>query len=173
MDNQVTNTNASMSTKRITDFRVTWEASHAQYYQGHSTMFTEYTHSGQGCGETLREAFEDSMEQLCEQDVFLSGKTEDGSEQRELLEFQAVALAQLVAQLKDPAMLEWDIVRAECPVGGQHTKECAHTINEPVQECIVLECDGAQNDEDHDCAVCAGEWHFYVNVDVVVEEQTI
>lgn len=29
-----------------------------------------------------------------------------------------------------------------------------------------IECDHASLEEDQDCAVCAGNWHFYVTIDI-------
>lgn len=52
--------------KKIDEFRINWTADHEQYFPGHSTVFTRYTHSATGSGDTLREAFEDTLEQLSE-----------------------------------------------------------------------------------------------------------
>ena len=142
----------NQTAKRITDFRVSWDANHEQYYQGHSTTFTGYLRSGQGCAETLREAFEDALDDLIDNGA--------ADIDKELVyrdaPFYTDLLVELISQVKDPEMLDWDIVRAECPEQGKHCTEDSEEY-----------ANGGQLAED--CAICAGEWHFYVNVDVRVE----
>src|SRR5262245_54614948 len=147
----------------IESFRVSWTADHAQYYQGHSITFSNYTHSGQGCGETLREAFDDALECLCEQlPTTLTNPIVDK-------EFETEALDELISQVKSPAMLDWDIVQAECDEQGEHLVSCTlcdgHGTftddmdghQEPCERCADTEHVGEQIDEDPDCSVCAGE----------------
>lgn len=133
-------------TKKITSFNVSWTANHERFYPGHSIVFSDYTHTGKGCGETLREAFDDAVQDLHEQ---LLDMTEA------LADIVDGLTAELTGQVKDPEMLDWDIVRAECPTRGTHS-------------CMTDDGDLIE-DTEPDCAVCAGEWHFYVNVDVQVE----
>ena len=151
-------------TKRITEFRVTWTADHAQYFPGHSTVFTEYTDCAVGCGETLREAFEDALESLAQQDLFLRETGYTTIHANRLIE-QAM-LAELTSQVKKPSDLDVDIVQAECPEQGEHYQQCLRS-GDPTIECELDDC--IHRDDDPDCAVCAGEWHFYVMVDVKVE----
>lgn len=132
------------TTKKIVAFRVSWTADHEQYYQGHSLVFSDYTNSGQGAEETLRESLKSALDDLSEQGI---DWTVD--------EYKAM-LAELTGQVKDPAMLDWDIARAECPTRGTHSR--------------VTDDADLVEDTEPDCAVCAGEWHFYVNVDVQMEE---
>ena len=146
-----------MAGKRITDFRVTCVADHEQYYLGHSIMFTDYTHSGQGCGETLREAFEDALESL-----YQMGSPKEGEltavPTDALRAVEADILAELTSQVKAPEMLDWHIVKAECPAQGKHVcTACGGNTQD-------LTCD-----HEPDCAVCAGEWYYYVNIDVKIE----
>ncbi len=130
----------TMATKQtIKDFRVTWQADHEQYWQGHGIACTDYTHCATGCGETLREAFEDALEDLAQQDIEVYDVDE-----KEML-------AELTAQVKTPKDLDMDTVTAECP---------GHT-NVTTEE---------GEEEDIDCSVCSGDWHFYVNIDVKVSD---
>ena len=156
--------------KTIKSFNVSWQADHNQYYQGHSTVFTDYTHSGQGVGETLREAFEDALEQLAEQDIDVNGELllHDSEIYKEMR-------AELTSQVKAPEMLDWDIVKSHCPTQGEHKKECFHdnetdSIWVKLEDCVDCKGTGERIDEDPDCAVCAGDWNFYVNVDVQAVE---
>lgn len=142
-----------VDTKKIVGFNVTWQADHEQYWQGHGVAFTDYDECATGCGDTLREAFEDALESLAQQDIRFTDEQE-----KELL-------AELQSQAQEPEMLDWDIVRAECPKLGAH---CNHfPVGSPMSQSNEL-C--AECEDSVDCAVCAGEWHFYVNVDVKVEE---
>ena len=141
------------TTKQITGFQVSWTADHEQYYLGHSLAFSPYTHSGQGCGETLREAFEDALDNLAEQDIDVNAPL-SGTFGNEL---EQDMLVELTSQVKDPAMLDWDIVQAECPAHGKHAEPDSKEWS-----------DGGALAED--CTICAGEWHFYVNVDVRLED---
>ena len=157
----------NQTAKHIADFRVSWIADHEQYYQGRGIACTGYTHSGQGCGETLREAFEDALDNLSQQlDSPLNTSLDPGDQTyREIL-------AELTSQVKELEVLDLDIVRAECPEQGEHTTivsgDCAK-CGEPDGSDHGSECAMEHPDFDPDCAVCAGEWHFYVNVDVRVE----
>lgn len=172
-------------TKNITSFNVSWTADHEQYYRGHGIAFSDYTHSGNGVGETIREAFEDALTQLAEQDIDIehvleSERGEDGM----FFNLESAALQELIGQVRDPAMLDWDIVKAECPESGNHEcSECGHTNGNHLgkseqltngvavwDECSHGECECSEYKQD-ECAVCAGEWHFYVNVDVQVSDE--
>lgn len=157
------------TTKRIEEFRVSWSADHEQYWQGHGTAFTNYTHCATGCGETLREAFEDAICSLAEQ--IPQDYIDNGYFDKPYTEM----LADLTAQVKEPEMLDWDIVKGYCRVQGKHMVTCpscdGQTDAFSEQDCAVCECNGEIVDNDPDCAVCAGEWHFYVNVDVRVSEE--
>lgn len=169
------------TTKRITDFRISWTADHEQFYPGHSLVFTDYTHSGQGYGETLREAFEDALDQLAEHDIDLSGYhiIHELTGENKMLSVEQEMFADLAGQVKKPEMLDWDIVKAECSAKGEHLKLCplcdgTGFFKGPFSQELsdhVADCNGEVIDEDPDCAVCAGEWHFYVNVDVKVEDK--
>ena len=135
---------------RIKSFNVSWEADHEQYYQGHGISFTDYTHTGSGCSsESLSQAFDEAIEDLIFQDVF-----DSSDESFDVL--VADMLAELQAQVKEPEMLDWDIVKAECAMQGTHRYTEIGSNEAKEEPCI--------------CAVCQGEWHFYVNVDVEVEE---
>lgn len=152
------------STKRITDFSISWQADHEQYWQGHGTAFSEYTHCATGCGSTLREAFEDALEDLCQQDSTFADLIGDMNKTTDTLE--AEMLADLTSQVKEPEMLDLDIVQAECPEQGEHSVNCPVHGSDNDSDCEAC----GVKDNDPDCSVCAGEWHFYVSIDVKVEE---
>lgn len=49
----------------IAEFRIVDHGvDHEQFFQGHSTVFTDYTDSATGCGASAREAAQDAAEQL-------------------------------------------------------------------------------------------------------------
>lgn len=147
--------------KTIKDFRVTFTAAHEQYWQGHGIAFTHYTHCATGAGETLREAFEDAINQLD-----LPGVIWTDTKERDML-------TALTEQLRDAADLDVDIVQAKCPDEGKHLTECPDCKGESdaqVDPCETCESQGMVADENPDCAVCVGDWHFYVSIDVQVEE---
>lgn len=153
------------TTKRITNFSVSWQADHAQYWQGHGIALTNYTHCATGCGDTLREAFEDALEDLAQQGIELqptpSAFPEDDIDKQ--------MLADLTSQVKEPDMIDMDIVQAYCDAKGQHRRECEHGVDP--DECIEEEhINTSYDSEKDDCAICAGEWNFYVSIDVTVEE---
>lgn len=131
-------------TKKITDFSVSWEADHEQYWQGHGIAFSDYDECATGCGETLREAFEDALDSLAQNDLRFTDEQE-----KALVE-------DLVSQVKDPAMLDWSI---DNPRSGY----CDFVAKEDGTE------DHQTEEHIEDCAVCAGDWHYYVNIDVKVE----
>ena len=154
--------------KKITSFNVSWTADHEQYWQGHGIAFTNYTHCAIGCGETLREAFGDALEDLAQQDITDADNFDM---------FEKEMLAELASQVKEPELLDLDIVQGYCPDKGDHKRECPHSNpapNDPMDHSDCEYCDDSEEvtDEDPDCAVCAGDWHFYVSIDVTVEEST-
>lgn len=157
----------------VTEFRITWEADHEQYWQGHGVAFTDYDLCATGCGGTLSEAFDDAMCQLADMDIDVQ-ESMGGT-------FAAEAITELITQVKKPEMLDWDIVKGYCDDEGEHfvkqvpCHEYRHSLEECGDDCEY--CDGTgmvppeeTRDEDPDCSVCAGEWHFYVNVDVKLQE---
>ena len=192
-----------METQNGLDFRVTWQADHAQYWQGHgiaddppaircaicyeesgargTSMYgsvhkygpvthdfvpltTGYTHCATGCGETLREALDDCLDGLAQDDIEISR------------EFEKACLAELTRQVRKESDLDMDIVQAECPKQGEHTSyncsECSEPAIMPIEGDEVMYCsyhpqaviDSIVSSDD--CAVCAGDWHFYVSVDI-------
>ena len=152
-------------TKRIMDFRVNWVADHEQYYQGHGIAgpgMEHWTHSATGNGNTLRDAFEDALEGLAQQDIDVDGMVKVATKTASPdwfgpsvdVAFEDAVLAELTEQVKEPEMLDWDIA-------DHRTGYC---------ECKTAEQIEAHED-DSQCAVCAGEWYFYVNVDVRVERE--
>ena len=197
--------------KTITAFRVSWTADHEQYWQGHGVAFTEYDECVTGCGETLREAFEDAVEQLA-MDGFDVGAYHVIHEKEGVDKMLSVE-QEMLAEL-DGADLDVGIVEAYCDAEGAHKTECqdcagdakekyasahewladhfqselADTLatklsGDDIQDlfqdemsadgyfgCETCERTGVVEDEDPDCAVCAGEWHFYVSIDVSVSE---
>lgn len=114
---------------KVKSCRVTWESDHEQYWQGHGVAFTDYDLSETGCGDTIREAFDDALDGLAQMDIHLTDEQE-----KELL-------TDLESQVKSPEMLSTSIVDAQCEVSGADFCECA---------------------------VCSGEWHFYVSIDVEI-----
>ncbi len=126
-----------MSKHHIKDWAISWTADHEQYWQGHGIATTDYTHCATGCGESLRDAFEDAIEDLAQQGV-------------------------IVTVFDGDAML--DDLRAQC----------SGDLKEPLDATVTdVYCDADDEDradENHDCAVCAGEWHFYVSIDVIVTD---
>ncbi len=158
----------NQSQKRIAEFRVSWTADHEQYFPGHGIAFTDWTHCAVGCGETLRESFEDAVGELDFDSPI------DRTQYNEML-------AELTTQVQEPEMLDWDIVKAECDEEGEHEKTCptcdgynaVHAdefeTTGSLTDCETCDGGGTVTDEDPDCAVCAGEWHYYVMIDVKVE----
>jgi DnaJ-class molecular chaperone len=166
-----TNMDTTSTTKHATkleSWAVSFQADHEQYWQGHGISFTHYTHCATGCGETLREAFEDAMEDLAQQGIYVP--VFDGDAMLDELR------SQVRADIVNP--LTMTIVEAECDSNGKHTTTvtCATCDGEGNDnggsDCAT--CDGKGEyegeDENPDCAVCAGNWHFYVNVDVKIAE---
>ena len=84
---------------KIEEFRVTWTADHEQYWQGHGIVFTDYTHCATGCGETLRDAFNDALEDLCQQDSRFADLIGDMNKQTDTVE--AEMLEELTSQVKE------------------------------------------------------------------------
>jgi len=122
--------------RKVTEFNVTWEADHEQYWQGHGIALSNYVACATGCGDTLREAAEDALESLAQDDIELTSEQE-----QDLLE-------RLEDDLNEDYSLDTTIVESECNNN----------------------CGSQDEDSDSMCAVCAGEWHFYVNVDVKLAE---
>ncbi len=60
----------------IKEFSVSFQADHEQYWQGHGIACTNYTHCATGCGETLRDAFEDALEDLSQQDIEITDQSQ-------------------------------------------------------------------------------------------------
>ncbi len=155
----------------ITDFNVSWSADHEQYWQGHGIAFTDYVHCATGCGESLREAFEDALEDLAQQDIEISADIEKAM----LEELEA----QCSGEFKEP--LDVSIVDACCDASGEHRTtidcdDCEGTGDNPNDDTGITPCSTCEGkgqfegeDESPDCAVCAGDWHFYVSIDVKVE----
>lgn len=98
-------------TKTITDFLVSWEADHEQYWQGHGIATTKWDDTATGCGETLREAFEDALEGLAQNGIEIS----EGFEQD--------VLSELTAQVESASGLDKDIVEEYCEFNGDHGEE--------------------------------------------------
>lgn len=147
----------------IESFNVSWQADHEQYYRGHGIVFTEYTHCATGVGETLREAFEDSLEQLADSD----GLDYTGY----LAPLEDAMLAELTAQVKEPEMLDWTVVQGYCD--APECCKCGLQIHDTEfmdeDEPYHIMC--PMDNDDAECAVCAGEWHYYVSIDVRVKEE--
>jgi DnaJ-class molecular chaperone len=137
-------------------------------------MFTDYTHTATGCGETLNESFEDAMSQLAEQGITfpVNGFCAEIN-----------VVDALKEQVKKPEMLDLDIVVTNCDVKGMHREECSTcggtgTIDDMDGDECTDDCDdcdgtGEVSETDPDCAVCTGDWHFYVSIDVQVREEII
>lgn len=164
---------------RINNLNVEWTADHNQYFQGHGIAFTDWDACATGCGETLNEAIEDALEQLAEQDITISH-----AQEQEIRD-------QIRGELKQGYGLETTIVDAQCPERGEHAlctcghehgmrfaggprgvvrdNRCVTSMNNVGIECACG--DFEQDTENVDCAVCAGDWHFYVSVDVKTKEQ--
>ena len=156
-------TNNGKTAKQVTWFRVTWTADHEQYRQGHAIAFTYYDECAIGCGETLREAFDDALEDLAQQDVTVSSELE-----REML---AELQSQVSPNYKQP--LDATVTDIYCAEQGEHERNCQNCngsgMTDADNECSECEGEGTEQDSEPDCSVCAGEWHFYVSVDVKVE----
>ena len=135
------------TTKTIADYRISWTADHEQYFQEHGIADQDhYTHCAVGSGKTLREAFHGAFADLIEQGVL--SVTDLENNHSDLVEYvptiETDMLADLIGQVKGPEMLDWDIVKDCCDFQGEH--------------------------DDPDCSVCAGDWHYYVMVDLKVTE---
>jgi len=78
------------------------------------------------------------------------GDALDGLAQQDIeitAEQEQAITAELKSQLAKGYTLDDDIVSIYCPMQGEHG-----------------------DDDDPDCAVCAGEWYFYVSIDVITAE---
>lgn len=115
--------------KTITEWRVTFETDHEQYWQGHGLAFTDYEDTGIGCGETLAASLSDALESLAQQDYDIPSS------------LKAEIKAELASQVRKP-----------------------HTLETPIT--ILCEHPELTDDEEVDCAICAGDWHYYVMIDV-------
>ncbi len=59
---------STTTTPRIAEWNVVDHGvEHAQYFQGHGTASTDWTHTATGCGSDTREALDDALEQLAQQ----------------------------------------------------------------------------------------------------------
>ena len=135
---------------KIEEFRITWTADHEQYFQGHGIACTDYTHCATGYGNTLRDALEDALESLAQQSFDIDK------------DLEAAMLEELESQVEKPELLDMDIVEAYCT--DEHTIE--YHYDDCPEDCESEAC--FIEDDDPDCSVCAGEWHYYVMVDLKV-----
>lgn len=128
-----------MVSTKITDFQVSWTADHEQYFQGHGISEAKWTHCAIGVGETMREALDDALETLS------MAYNIDTSNNDWMEGLEDKIITELISQVREPEMLDWNI--SDARAGYCENAECSN----------------------EDCAVCAGEWHYYVMVDVKVE----
>lgn len=69
-------------------------------------------------------------------------------------------LAQQAIEVSDAQAAAWETELHDSLISG-------HTFGTTIAEAF---CDGHTEEEDTDCAVCAGEWHFYVSIDIREDE---
>src|SRR6266542_4369984 len=62
--------------RKITQFQVSFDCDHNQYWPGHGISLTPYTDCATGIGNTLRDAFGDAIGQLAEAGYAISDKLE-------------------------------------------------------------------------------------------------
>lgn len=143
--------------RQVADYQVSLSADHEQYWQGHGIALTHWTNCATGYGSTIREAFEDALDCLAQEGI----------------EASKVQAGEMLAELG--SNVDREIALDYCEERGEHTAPCddcggtgrINAESPDWEHC--LPCKGASElaDDDPDCAVCAGEWHYYVSIDVV------
>lgn len=136
-----------MAKRKVVDFRVTAEIDTPDYWQGHGTAFTAYTDCATGNGGTLREALDDALDSLAQDDIEVSDE-------------QSAAMLEEIGPGLDVTL----------PV---HCPKCGNADCVEENPDFGEEGDSA----DYGCTACdyvfdsddTGEQYYYVSVDVTTE----